>query len=165
MEVVYLAIHAAAKNTNSLYSYPQISLKSLTLLVRYSIIYLLARGGPALINFLALAVYTRLLTPEQYGQYALVLAGVALVQVVCFQWLGLCLARFLPANHDAPERFLSEIKFLFAMLALVFSAVGLVVALLWPDPVWQRLVALAVPLLTVHAWFELNLNYAATADK
>lgn len=135
------------------------------MLVRYSILYLLARGGPALINFLALAVYTRLLTPEQYGQYALVLAGVALVQVVCFHWLGLCLARFLTANRDAPERFLSEIKFLFAMLALVFSAVGLVVALLWPDPVWQRLVALAVPLFTVLAWLQLNLNHAATALK
>jgi O-antigen/teichoic acid export membrane protein len=110
-------------------------------------------------------VYTRLLTPEQYGQYALVLAGVVLVYVVCFQWLGLCVSRFLPANLDAPERFLSEIKFLFAMLALIFSAVGLVVALLWPDPVWQRLVALAVPLLTAHAWFELNLSHASTALK
>jgi O-antigen/teichoic acid export membrane protein len=79
--------------------------------------------------------------------------------------LGLCLARFLPANRDAPERFLSEIKFLFIVLALVFSTVGLVAALLWPDPVWQRLVALAVPLLTAHAWFELNLIHAAAALK
>ncbi len=135
------------------------------MLVRHSAIYVLARGGPGLINFLALVLYTRLLTPEQYGQYALVLAGLGLAQVVGFQWLGLCLARFLPANRDAPERFLSEIKFLFAVLALVFSAVGLVVALLWPDPVWQRLVALAVPLLTAYAWFELNLIHAAAALK
>lgn len=135
------------------------------MLVRHSALYVLARGGPGLINFLALVLYTRLLTPEQYGQYALVLAGLGLVQVVGFQWLGLCLARFLPANRDTPERFLSEIKFLFAVLALVFSAVGLVVALLWPDPVWQRLVALAVPLLVAHAWFELNLIHAAAALK
>jgi O-antigen/teichoic acid export membrane protein len=135
------------------------------LLIRYSILYLLARGGPALINFLALAVYTRLLTPEHYGQYSLVLAGMVLIQFVCFEWLGLCLARFLPANKDSPERFLSEIKFLFAMLALIFSVVGLVVALLWPDPLWQRLVALAVPLLSVHAWFELNLKHASTTLK
>lgn len=131
--------------------------------VRHSALYVLARGGPGLINFLALVFYSRLLTPEQYGQYTLVLAGLGLVQVVGFQWLGLCLARFLPANRDAPERFLSEIKFLFSVLALVFSAAGLAVALLWPDPVWQRLVALAVPLLIASAWFELNLTYAASA--
>ncbi len=135
------------------------------MLVRHSALYVLARGGPGLINFLALVLYTRLLTPEQYGQYALVLAGLGLVQVVGFQWLGLCLARFLPANSDAPGRFLSEIKFLFATLAFLFSAVGLVVALLWPDPVWQRLLALAVPLLIAHAWFELNLIHAAAALK
>ena len=133
------------------------------MLVRYSALYVLARGGPGLINFLALVLYTRLLTPEQYGQYALVLAGLGLVQVVGFQWLGLCLARFLPANRDAPERFLSEIKFLFVVLALIFSAVGLVAMLLLLDPVWQRLVALAVILLIAHAWFELNLIHAAAA--
>lgn len=131
--------------------------------MRYSALYVLARGGPGLINFLALTLYTRLLTPEQYGQYALVLAGLGLVQVVGFQWLGLCLTRFLPVNQDAPERFLSEIKFLFLILAFVFTVTGLVVALLWPDPVWQHLIALAVPLLIAHAWFELNLVHAAAA--
>ena len=38
------------------------------MLVRHSAIYVVARGGPGLINFLAIALYTRLLTPEQYGQ-------------------------------------------------------------------------------------------------
>ena len=126
---------------------------------------MLARGGPGLINFLAITVYTRLLLPEQYGQYALVLAGLGLVQLVGFQWLGLCLARFLPKHHDEPEVFLSEIKFLFTILALGFGVVGLVVALLWSDPLWQQLVALAVPLLVVQAWFELSLIHAAAALK
>jgi O-antigen/teichoic acid export membrane protein len=132
------------------------------LLVRHSAVYALGRGGPGLINFLALALYTRLLTPEEYGQYALVLAGLGLVQVIGFQWLALCLARFLPANRDTPKRLLAEIKFLFAVLALVFSAVGFAIMLLWPDQVWQRLLALAVPLLITQSWFELNLYFAST---
>jgi O-antigen/teichoic acid export membrane protein len=133
--------------------------------VRYSAIYVLARGGPGLINFLAIALYTRLLSSEHYGQYALVLAGLGLVQLIGFKWLELCLARFLPAYRNEPKIFLSEIKFLFAVLAFGLSAVGLVVTLLWPDPVWQRLIALAVPLLIVQAWFELNLMYAVAALK
>jgi len=133
------------------------------LLVRHSALYALGRGGPGLINFMALALYTRLLTPVQYGQYALVLAGLGLVQVIGFQWLSLCLARFLSANHDAPERFLSEIKYLFVFPALVFSAVGLLIVILWPDPVWQRLLALAVPLLVAQSWYQLNLFHAAAA--
>lgn len=126
---------------------------------------MLARGGPGAINFLAIIVYTRLLVPEQYGQYTLVLAGLGLIQLVGFQWLGLCLARFLPKYRNTPELFLSEIKFLFSILAFGFSVLGLIVVLLWPDPVWQRLIAIAVPLLVMQAWFELNLLYAAAALK
>jgi O-antigen/teichoic acid export membrane protein len=134
-------------------------------LVRHSAAYLLARGGPGLINFLALAAYSRLLTPHEYGQYSLVLAGLGLVQVCGFQWLNQCLIRFLPASRIAPERLLSEIKFVFRVLALAFSAAGLVVAVLLDDPIWQRLIAVGVPLLIAQAWFELNLAHAAASLK
>lgn len=131
------------------------------MLLRHSAYYLLARGVPGLVNFVALAVYTRLLAPEDFGRYALVLVGVGLANVVIFQWLRLVLARFLPANRDAPERLLGTILALFLMLAVTVTGLGAIVALWWPDPIWRSLIALAVALLLAQAWFELNLTLAA----
>jgi O-antigen/teichoic acid export membrane protein len=135
------------------------------MLLRHSAYYLLARGVPGFINFAALAIYTRLLAPEEFGYYALVLVGVGFVNVVVFQWLRLVLARFLPAHREAPERFLGGMLALFLLLAVGVTGIGALLALWWPDPVWRRLLALAVPLLLAQAWFELNLTLATTRLK
>lgn len=130
------------------------------MLLRHSAYYLLARGVPGVVNFAALAVYTRLLAPEEFGRYALVLAGVGLVNVIVFQWLRLVLARFLSAYREDPQRFLAGILALFLTLAVAVTGLGALLAVGWPDPIWRRLLALAVPLLLVQAWFELNLSLA-----
>ncbi|MBI3992231.1 MAG: oligosaccharide flippase family protein, partial [Candidatus Lambdaproteobacteria bacterium] len=130
------------------------------MLLRHSLYYLLARGIPGLVNFVALAVYTRLLAPQAFGQYALVVAGIGLADVVVFQWLRLVLARFWPAHKDDPQRLLAGILALFLLLALTVTGIGSLLALAWPDPVWQRLLALAVPLLLAQAWLEVTLGLA-----
>ncbi len=128
------------------------------MLIRHAAYYLLARGVPGLVNFAALAVYTRLLAPDEFGRYALVLAGVGLANAVVFQWLRLVLLRFLHAQGDDTQAFLAGIFALFLTLALAVTGVGSLLALWWPDSVWQRLLALAVPLLLTQAWFELGLE-------
>lgn len=128
------------------------------MLIRHTAYYLLARGLPGLVNFAALAVYTRLISPEGFGRYSLVLAGVSLANVVLFQWLRLVLLRFIQAHGDEPQRFLAGIFALFLTLALAATGVGVLLALCWPDPAWRHLLALAVPLLLAQAWFELNLE-------
>lgn len=54
-------------------------------MLRHSLIYLLARGIPALLNFASIAVFTRMLAPETYGQYALVISGLTLANVLIYQ--------------------------------------------------------------------------------
>lgn len=132
------------------------------MLIRHSALYFLARGVPGLISFLAIAVYTRLLPPGDYGKYTLVVASVGLLNVVFFQWLRLALARFYPAELNDTRALLSTILLAFSGIALVTGGVGWVVALLWPDEAWRGLIAIAIPLLWVQAWFELNLSLAAT---
>ena len=130
------------------------------MLLRHSVLYLLARGLPGAINFLAIAVYTRLLTPEEYGRYALVIAGVGFCNVVLFQWLKLSLLRFLPAHLQNPAPLLSTVLAGFSTLALLTGVAGLLLACLWVDSTWRGLVLIAVPLLWLQAWFELNLELA-----
>lgn len=131
------------------------------MLLRHSALYLVARGLPGIINFLAIAVYTRLLPPAEFGRYALVVAGVGLAHVIIFQWLQLVLIRFVPTCRDDCRRLLGGLLVVFVALSLVAGGVGLGAAAFWPDPAWQRLLLLAVPLLLMQAWLEFNLAYAS----
>ena len=128
------------------------------MLIKHSIVYLFARGIPGVINFFALALYTRLLSPEEYGHYALVIAGVGLANAVLFQWLRLGLLRLLPAHKEKREAFLSTLLVGFWALVGVTGLLGGVALLIVPDPVVRGLLPLGVGLLWVQAWFELNLT-------
>ncbi len=126
------------------------------MILRYSLHYLIARGIPALINFLAIAVYTRLLSPDEYGRYILVLAGVNIVNLTVFQWLRLSLVRYLPAYQDQEGVLLGTVGRIYLMLMAGVGVLGGVAAGLVGAGDWQRLVLVAVLLLWMQAWFELN---------
>jgi len=131
------------------------------MLLKHSVYYLMANGLPGIVNFLAIAIYTRMLSPEEYGRYILVIAGVSLFDVVLFQWLRLSMNRFLPAHLDDPKPLLSTILAGFAAVALLTGGLGILVALLWPDPTLRAIILIAVPLLWALAWFEVNLSLSA----
>ena len=131
------------------------------MLLKHSAQYLLARGLPGLVNFLAIALYTRMLSPTEYGHYALLIAGIGFLNVILFQWINLSLLRFLPIHLENPKPLLSTILAGFSNLVLFTGAFGVLLAWLWPEPAWRRLILLAVPLLWAQAWFELNLQLSA----
>ncbi|MBE0594440.1 MAG: oligosaccharide flippase family protein [Burkholderiaceae bacterium] len=128
------------------------------MLIKHGAIYLLSRIIPGLVAFTSLVVYTRLLTPDEYGAYILVITTMALVQVNLFSWLDLSLLRILPAHHADPRPLLSTVLGLFLLLVGAITALALLVWLLIPDPVLRKLLLLGIPILWVHAWLELNLK-------
>lgn len=132
------------------------------MLLKHSASYILARGVPGLIAFAALVAYTRLLSPESFGRYALVVAGIMMVDVALFQWLRLVVFRFYPGNKLNPGPFLSSLVTVFLALALVISTLGLLLALCWPDPVWRKILVFSVPLLILHAAYEGCLSVASS---
>lgn len=127
------------------------------MLVKHSALYLLARGVPGLVNFVAIGVYTRLLSPEDYGRYSLVITGIGLLNVVLFQWLRLSLLRFLPSQLDA-RPLLNTLLAGFLAITLGTAVVGVGIALVLPVAGWRWLLILGLPLLWSHAWSELNLD-------
>jgi len=129
------------------------------MLWRHTASYLLARGVPGLVSLLAIAVYTRLLAPEQYGQYALVIAGVGLANKLVFEWLRLGLLRFLPAMRERPDSLLATIAATYLGLVITTGAAG-AVALALTDPGSRWLVAAGMPLLWIQALFDLELERA-----
>ena len=90
-------------------------------LLRHSLQYLIARGLPGLISFAALVIYTRLLTAEEFGIYALIISGTTLAQVLLFQWLNLVVARFLPLEKITPNSVLVPTLALFIALSTLTS--------------------------------------------
>jgi O-antigen/teichoic acid export membrane protein len=127
------------------------------MLLRHSLLYLLGRGLPGVIGFVTIAVFTRLLPPELYGRYALVVAGVSLANATLFHWLRLGLLRFLPAYSDQPAPLLATLLTGYGAMVGLGLAFGGLAFVLAPDAVWRGLVLLALPLLWAQAWFELNL--------
>jgi len=54
-------------------------------LIRHSIFYFIVRVGNGVLAFVALAAFTRLLSPEEYGAYALGMSVATVTSGVLFQ--------------------------------------------------------------------------------
>ena len=65
--------------------------------------YLPANIVQAVVGVLTIVVFTRLLTPEQFGQYAVAFSVMTLAHVAVFTWLEASMARFWAAQTSPDE--------------------------------------------------------------
>jgi O-antigen/teichoic acid export membrane protein len=121
-------------------------------------IYFLGRAGAAFITLLSVAVYTRLLSPGEYGVYTLVMSGALMAYVGMMHWLTSALARFLPAYQDREDFLLSHVAMAYGAIAL-FILAGACVLVPWLAPAGDTRTALAlgVGLFLTLSFAELNL--------
>lgn len=116
-----------------------------------------------MISLAALILYTRLLSAEEFGRYALSLSGVGLVQVLVFQWLHLVLARFTPGKevHEA-NKVLASILAIFLSLSTLLTLFGLGIFLFWSDTKIGALIPFVIPLAIATGWMEISLKLEST---
>jgi O-antigen/teichoic acid export membrane protein len=88
--------------------------------------YLPASLFPGFVNFLALAFYTRLLSAEEYGSYAFLVAIIANVKMVGFEWLKLGLFRFYQR-----AALLGRLSGLIATALVGFAVASIIISILW----------------------------------
>lgn len=101
----------------------------LRLIVRDMPFYALASGSQAAAGFLALALFTRWLSPAEYGLYALVLATASVVDSTLFGWVNNATLRYLPQERQGRHRsFLATSLLTTCALLVVMSALWLGVA-------------------------------------
>ncbi len=132
-------------------------------LLSHAGIYLIARGLPGLIAFLAIPAFTRLLDPADYGRYALVLATANLLNALLFQWLRLSLVRYLPTYKDEPAKLKST---MLAANGVLVLAMGLVAGVLYCVPamgIWHRMILPCWVLMVAQAAFEMCCEYSRSA--
>lgn len=129
------------------------------MLLRHGFQYLIARGLPGVLNFAAIAVYTRLLSPEQYGAYTLTIATVSAADALLLHWLRLALLRFLPMPTPTAARTLPTVLRLYLLVSfgvsLVATGIGWLVV---DDPLTRQLVVLGAGLFVVQGAFELTVE-------
>lgn len=96
--------------------------------------YLPANILQGLIGFATLMVFTRILSPEAYGVYALTFGVSSLAQTAFFTWLEASMARFYPAHArndaEAPVLF-GTLYRLFIVVALIFTLVSIIALSVW----------------------------------
>lgn len=128
--------------------------------VRHAGAYLLARGVPGIVSFLAIPLFTRLLDPDGYGNYTLVTVTVGLINALAFQWLRLSFVRYLPASKGNPQKLKST---LLTCQFLLLALGGLLVLATFLIPAahgWRPLALVCWLVTAVQPIFELFCEQA-----
>jgi O-antigen/teichoic acid export membrane protein len=131
-------------------------------ILSHAAVYLMARGVPGVVAFLAIPLFSRLLDPAGYGRYALVVATVGVLNALLFQWLRLSLVRFLPgagAGADA-RRLKSTLATVCGVIVLALGAVAAAACLFADSAESRGIIALCWATLAIQATFELCCEYA-----
>lgn len=99
--------------------------------------YLPANIVQGLVGLLSISVFTRVLTPEAYGRYALAFSAMSLAHTATFTWLEAALARFWPLESGSGDEsaLFATVYRAFLRIALGFLPLAALAVLFWPaDP-------------------------------
>lgn len=120
--------------------------------------YLPANLVQAAVGVLTIVVFTRLLTPEQFGQYAVAFSVMTLAHVAVFTWLEASMARFWAAQHtpeDIRNHFAGLYRAAFASTALA-APVALLALWLWPaDPMLRLAIGVGLAGAPIRCFAKL----------
>ncbi len=94
------------------------------MLFKNSGIYVLAKIVPGVMAFVALSVYTHLLTPQQYGVYTLMFSAALFLHSALFNWLPVGAMRFWPGGTFSNQAFISTLGVLYLRLFIPLALLG-----------------------------------------
>lgn len=123
--------------------------------------YLLSRAIPGISTVLSIAIFTRALGPEKYGQYTLLIVAAGVIGAVLFNWLPISISRFLPEARTRAEA--SSVVGGAYMAFLALSAATVLLAVLGLSVVrGVSATTLIMPavLAVSQVWFDLSLRIA-----
>ncbi|CAK0772500.1 Lipopolysaccharide biosynthesis protein [Gammaproteobacteria bacterium] len=118
----------------------------------------------AVLSLVTLSLFTRLLTPREYGVYTLCITAILWIQGLSFQWLILGMGRFVEKAHQTGQfaELLSTAYRLFSWLTTGWVVVAALLSFWWDDPL---LVIASVSVLLIRALVQLNLEIHRNSQK
>lgn len=126
--------------------------------IRSAGIYLVARVVAAACGLIAVMIYTRLLGPQAYGLYALLITAVFALFEILFRWIGAGTVRFLPAAPSVRSPVLGAAVGGYALVAAGVVLVTLALRQAGVLPVPSPLLLLSAAVLLAHAACEIMLG-------
>jgi len=91
-----------------------------------TLLYIPSKIIPGLLGFFSLIMYTRLLKPEEYGRYTLVITIMSFLIVFIFSWLEQSVLRFNKKYEDNSKEFFSTILTVTVYLSIFLSMIYIV---------------------------------------
>lgn len=129
------------------------------MIAKHALLYFASKFVPAITSMLAIVLYTRLLSPEDYGRYSLTIAVAMGMNAILFQWLNLALGRYIPEQKPEEQiRWLSSAVSGWACLA-IFICIAL-----WLLPLPELFPGFAIVfsclalLAASQGWFDLSIR-------
>ncbi len=126
------------------------------MLIRNSLLYMLARLLPGAFGMATTALLTRILDVESYGVYGLALVIMTFVSTMGFDWLGVSFLRFYAGAEKDDGRTVATFVYIFLALGLLSA---LLTAIAWAFGAFSGaqapIYALGIVLAWSYSWFEL----------
>jgi O-antigen/teichoic acid export membrane protein len=123
--------------------------------LRSRVYFLIARLIPGLLGLATTATLTRMLSPAEYGLYALGLSIVFLLTMGTFEWLGLSVLRMAPTTK-APDAFFGTVVTCFTIIFLVCVVVASLVVVVGGFADYAMLITASLVAAFMSAWVELK---------
>lgn len=127
------------------------------LTIRHALIYSWGRLIPSLVNFVAIAVYTRIASPADFGTYALTFAYATLAGTALFQWVRLSVMRLLQ-KEDRNSDLLPTVGLAYVALVAVVVLVNIALPALVQDDGLLTLWRLGSLVMLAQTWFDLTVD-------
>jgi len=129
------------------------------------LVYFGARILSALVGITAIALFTRLISPQEYGTFTLAMAAVVTVFEIFYQWIRAGMLRFLPRQDAIEGPSMAAAILGYVWVSLIILAIVVMASLV---PAWQAYVSLfwlCYFLLLAMAALELALISAQSRGK
>ena len=138
------------------------------MLGRHLLGYLPVQAAQALVGFGGVAVFTRILSPEEFGRYSLVIAAVSLIHMASFTWLESAVARF-HARADSRGRLRDHLLTVYNTFGFAAVVVGglltLVIVFAPLDAQTKTVLAFALASMLLRGLLQIGLEtHRAAAD-
>lgn len=130
------------------------------MLTKHTFIYMLLKGSAGLFGLITIFVFTRLLTPEEYGVYSMLISAMSILYVIFFHWLSLSLTRFYSHDNAQTDKFLPSVLLSFFIAIVISSLLLLFFLLVFKNYSWGKWFFILPFLTWSYAWLELNLRIA-----
>lgn len=119
-----------------------------------------------LLGFASIVVFTRLLSPEAYGQYALALSVTAIVQCIFLTWVEAAMERFYIADHDKGDvsGHYATLQRAWGALAAIIAAVTAIALLVLPlTHAWKLVIGVGMAAMMVRSALKV-IQYRRAAE-